>query len=116
MTLKTIILGSVLAVAMATPVLADPIEGTWKRPNGHIVQFASCGAQKFCATAKTGPNAGKSVGVLSATGDGNYKGSLSDPAKGKTYTGKGSINGGTLRVSGCVLGGLICQGENWSRQ
>lgn len=113
---RAILTGAMLLGMMAGPVLADPIEGNWKRPNGHTVTFSACGAKKFCATAKSGPNAGKSVGVLTATGAGTYKGSLSDPSKGKTYTGKGSISGSTLRVSGCVLGGLICQGENWSRQ
>jgi uncharacterized protein (DUF2147 family) len=99
--------------AMTTQALSDPIEGTWKRPTGVIVAFAKCGA-KFCATAKTGPNAGKSVGTLAATAKG-YKGSLTDPTAGKTYSGTASISGGTLKVSGCVLG-FLCKSENWARQ
>jgi uncharacterized protein (DUF2147 family) len=113
MTLKFFIVPATF-LALATAAQADPIEGTWKRPNGNVVAFSKCGA-KFCATAKTGPNAGKSVGSMAANGAG-YKGTLSDPAAGKSYTGKASVSGGTLRVSGCVLGGLICKSENWARQ
>jgi uncharacterized protein (DUF2147 family) len=106
-----IVLAALLGLAAAAH--ADPIEGSWKRPNGVIVAFAKCGA-KFCATAKTGPNAGKSVGVLAASGKG-YKGSLTDPSAGKTYTGSASVAGSTLKMSGCVLG-FLCKNESWARQ
>jgi uncharacterized protein (DUF2147 family) len=113
MTLKPIFMLAAI-ICLPSMALADPIEGSWKRPNGNVVVFAKCGA-KFCATAKTGPNAGKSVGTLAAAG-GGYKGTLSDPAAGKTYTGKATVSGGTMKMSGCVLGGLLCRGENWTKQ
>ncbi|MFC3118541.1 hypothetical protein ACFOHS_11125 [Jhaorihella thermophila] len=25
------------------------------------------------------------------------------------------LNGGTLTVKGCVMGGLICRGQDWTR-
>jgi uncharacterized protein (DUF2147 family) len=101
-------------LALAQVAAADPIEGSWKRPNGGVVAFSKCGA-KFCATAKTAPYSGKSAGALAANGEG-YKGSLIELSTGKTYSGKASITGATLKVSGCVLGGLICKSENWARQ
>jgi autotransporter-associated beta strand protein len=103
-----------MCLGFATAAHADPIEGTWKRPNGVLVAFAKCGA-KFCATAKTGPHAGKSVGSFTPSGAG-YKGSLTDLSADKTYTGKASISGGTLKMSGCVVLGLICKTESWARQ
>lgn len=102
------------ASLFATSAFADPIEGTWKRPNGILVKFSSCGGG-FCATAASGPHAGGSAGKLSPSGGGKYSGSLTDLESGKTYTGSGSISGSTLRVSGCVLG-FLCKSENWSRQ
>jgi uncharacterized protein (DUF2147 family) len=113
MTLKLFIVPATF-LALSAAAQADPIEGSWKRPSGVIVAFAKCGA-KFCATAKTGPNAGKSVGSLAANGKG-YAGTLTDPSAGKSYTGKATIAGGALKVSGCVLGGLVCKSENWAKQ
>ncbi len=113
MTFKLFIIPAAF-LGFAAAAQADPIEGNWKRPNGNLVAFSKCGA-KFCATAKTGPNAGKSVGSMAINGAG-YKGNLADPAAGKSYTGKASISGATLKVSGCVLGGLICKSENWAKQ
>jgi uncharacterized protein (DUF2147 family) len=95
--------------------MADPIEGTFKRPNGILVKIAGCGGS-FCVTAASGPHAGGSAGKLAPVGDGQYKGTLTELETGKTYTGKASISGGTLSVAGCVLAGLLCRSENWVRQ
>jgi uncharacterized protein (DUF2147 family) len=115
MNIKTLLACTVVAVGLITPAMADPIEANWKRPNGIIVKFSKCGGS-FCASPITGPNAGKSAGKMASAGDGAYKGSLTDLENNKTYSGKATISGATLRVSGCVLGGLLCKGENWVRQ
>jgi uncharacterized protein (DUF2147 family) len=112
---KAIIATALVCFTLSTPAWADPIEGDWKRPTGTIIKFSSCG-DGFCAVVQTGKNAGKSAGRLSPNGTGYYKGSLTDIDAGKTYTGKASLTGSTLRVSGCVLGGLFCKSENWARQ
>ncbi len=36
-------------------------------------------------------------------------------SNGKTYAGKGTLSGDTLKMKGCVLGGLICESQTWSR-
>jgi len=38
------------------------------------------------------------------------------PDSDKTYRSKMALNGDTLKVSGCVAGGLICRAQEWSRQ
>jgi uncharacterized protein (DUF2147 family) len=114
MTPKSAIAAAALLAAFTTTAQADPIAGNWKRPNGIIVRFSPCGGS-FCASPITGPNAGKSAGKLAAAGDGKYKGTLTDLENNKTYSGKGSISGSTLTVSGCVLG-FLCRSENWIRQ
>ncbi|MNF02707.1 hypothetical protein D3C80_2018980 [compost metagenome] len=52
---------------------------------------------------------------MSGTG-GSYKGEVNKLDEGKTYTGKASVKGNTLSLSGCVMGGLICKSESLTRQ
>lgn len=93
---------------------ADAIEGNWKRPTGAIVKFQPCGAA-YCAIVQTGEFKGQQAGSMSGKG-GVYRGSLTDLKEKKTYKGKAKINGGTMSMSGCVLGGLICKTEAWVKQ
>lgn len=102
-------------VAGATAASAASMDGMYKRPNGHMVKVSACG-NSFCVTSQTAPNVGRSVGKLTPSGDGKFTGSLTDLSNGKTYSGKARFDGSTLKVSGCVLGGLICKTENWARQ
>ncbi len=114
-TRKTLlILVTTLLASTGTAQAGDPIVGNWKRPNGIIVAFSPCGGS-FCASPVTGPNAGKSAGKLSPTGDGHYKGTLTDLESDKTYTGKGAINGNTLTIAGCMLA-VLCKSESWVRK
>ena len=114
--IRTFILGMTLAASFAAPALAEEgIVGKWKRPNGTIISYASCGTNKFCGTVQTGEYKGKSIGTMSGTG-GSYKGEVNKLDEGKTYTGKASVKGNTLSLSGCVMGGLICKSESLTRQ
>lgn len=109
-----LLIGLAAAASFSLPASAASLAGKWKRPNGVIVQFAPCGSG-FCATALTGPNAGKSVGKLSPAGDNSFKGSLTDPSAGKTYKGTATLSGGSLNMQGCVVWPL-CKSETWSKQ
>jgi uncharacterized protein (DUF2147 family) len=93
---------------------ADPIEGNWRTEAGTTAQISSCGGS-FCIQLKTGVHAGKSIGKLKAAGGSNYTGNITDPANDKTYSGKGALSGNSLRMSGCVFGGLICKSQRWTR-
>ena len=107
---------ALLALTFSAPAFsAEPIEGTWKRnSNGALVKFAPCGGG-YCGTVQSGEHKGKSIGKMSGSG-GKYTGSLTDVAENKTYKGKASISGNVMKLSGCVAGGLICKGENWTKQ
>ncbi|MDJ0932224.1 DUF2147 domain-containing protein [Breoghania sp.] len=49
-------------------------------------------------------------------GDDAWRGKVYNAEDGKTYTGKMELVTNTkLKLSGCVLGGLICKGETWRR-
>ncbi|WP_102957799.1 DUF2147 domain-containing protein [Mangrovicella endophytica] len=111
--------GAAAAIAlMLMPLgaaLADPIEGNWKMPSGYAAKIAPCSGG-YCLTYTSGPFAGKQFGKMQRTGDNAYKGTVTDYTKGgKEYSGKGKIDGGTLSVSGCVLGGLICRSQSLTR-
>ncbi len=111
-----IVTAAAIFTLSAMPALAEePIVGSWKRPNGTIIKYEPCGAGTYCGTVMTGEYKGKSIGSMSGK-DGSYKGKVNKLDEGKTYTGKASVKGNTLSLSGCVMGGLICKSENLARQ
>lgn len=100
-------------IAGAGIASADPIEGTWLRPStGTLVEYASSGSQ-YCGTVLSGDHKGKSIGCMSG-GNGTYSGKVIALDEGKTYTGKASVAGNVMKLSGCVFG--FCKGEDWQRQ
>lgn len=124
----------VLGTAMllwAGAALADPVEGMWKtKPddNGNFgyVQIAPCGAA-FCGTlvqsfdgtgAKmASENIGKRIiWDMVAAGGGSYAdGKVWAPDRDKTYSATMQVTGATLSVSGCILGGMLCRAQAWTR-
>lgn len=114
---RVVMMGLVALAASLAPVAAAQAEGlggNWVRPNGVVVRFSPCGGG-FCATAVTGPNAGKSVGKMSPNGENKFKGSLTDPSAGKTYSGSAKLSGNSLSMQGCVAM-VLCRSETWKRK
>ncbi len=109
--LSAAVLGLVL---LAGTAYADPIEGNWKTEAGSTAAIANCGGA-FCITLKNGEHAGKRIGKMQANGANKYSGEITDPADDKTYSGKATVSGNSLNMKGCVLGGLICRGQTWTR-
>ena len=103
------------ALLSSAAMAADPIEDTWKRPEGTLIQYASAGGDTYCGTVLTGEYANQSIGCLTGS-NGTYQGSVNKLDEGKTYTGKATVTGNILKLSGCVLGGIICKSENLTRQ
>lgn len=105
---------AVVATILLTGVAhADPIVGNWKTEAGSTAMISPCGGS-FCIKLISGNHAGKQIGKMAAAGSG-YSGTITDPNTDKTYKGKASIAGSILKMSGCVLGGLICQSQSWNR-
>lgn len=105
-----------VALAIATgAAMADPIEGAWTTEAGSTARIAACG-DGLCITLRTGPHAGKRIGTFQPAGGGKYTGRITDPSNDKTYTGKGTLSGDSLKLGGCVLGGLICRNQTWTRR
>jgi uncharacterized protein (DUF2147 family) len=108
-------LAPVLILVAAPAVAADPIVGSWRTEAGSTAAVAPCGSG-FCITLRSGQHAGKRIGTVSPAGAGKYSGTIVDPASDKSYSGSATLAGATLRMSGCVLGGLICRTQTWTRR
>ncbi len=92
---------------------AEPIVGKWKTESGELAKIASCGSA-YCIRITTGQFAGKQVGKLTGSGS-QYKGSITDPADDKTYSGSAKVNGASMSLRGCALK-IFCKTQKWKKQ
>lgn len=125
--IKTLMLTAVLALG-AGAALADPVEGIWQTQEDDgayaHVKIAPCGPNfcgKIARTFKGGDeyqseNIGKTLVIdMAAQGDGAYEGQVWRPSNNKIYSGAIALNGDSLKLSGCVAGGLLCSKQTWAR-
>ena len=123
-----IIMLAVTILAFAGGVaMADPLVGTWQTEpvNGAFahVAIAPCGANvcsKIVRTYKDGVeftsrNKGKTPVIdMAPHGGGTYGGLVWRPGNDKIYRGKIALYGDSMRLSGCVAGGLLCSRQTWA--
>lgn len=131
MQMKVLAFAAGFALFAGAALAADPVEGLWQTApddNGKFghVEIAPCGAA-ICGTLMrsfdasgaeiASPNIGRQiVWDMVANGDGSYGGGkVWAPDRDKTYRAKMQLSGDSLAVSGCVLGGIICRAQGWSR-
>lgn len=119
--------------SLTSPAAAQDISGLWLSQTGDTrVRIAPCGGS-YCGTIawvkgnlkdennpsaslKTRPLVGvRMISDMKPTGGGEFAGSLYNYKDGKTYSGKMKAGGDTLTLSGCVLGGLVCRAQTWTR-
>ncbi|AKO95355.1 MAG: DUF2147 domain-containing protein [Marinovum algicola] len=120
---------TVAALTLAAgAALADPAEGVWQtQPDDGAyahVTIAPCG-QRLCGTISrtfkgsseyNSPNKGKQLVMgMTPQGNGKYTGKVWRPSNGKIYNGKMQVSGKTLKMSGCIAGGLLCSSQVWTR-
>lgn len=122
------IAAALVSLAMAGAAWADPVEGTWQTQvdddrYAHV-KMAPCGSAICGVIVKTflngenyaSPNLGKKLVLdMVPEGSGKYKGKVWRPSNGKVYIGKMDVAGNSLKLSGCVAGGLICSKQTWTR-
>jgi uncharacterized protein (DUF2147 family) len=101
-------------IVAGSAMAADPIEGNWKTDSGETAQIAAAGGG-FAITLRTGKYSGKRIGQMQSNGSGKYKGTITDPAEDKTYSGNATIKGNALAMQGCVAV-VFCKTQNWKRQ
>ena len=65
------------------------------------------------------PEAGKAGKTImcgaKAAGPNKWKGTVLNLDDDQKYSGTVTLNGGSLTLSGCVLGGIICKDDTWSK-
>ena len=111
--------------------VADPAIGLWSNPKGSLtVRTRRCGEQ-LCATvvnASAGAKAKAAAAGLPTlvgaelfsdyrpAGAGDWAGTLYVPDRGKRVASRLKADDGrTMKVSGCLLGGLVCKTQTWVR-
>ena len=112
----------------AGAAMADPALGMWKTEvdDGAYahVKMSKCGAgvcgtleKSFNANGEfNSPNKGKQiVRGMTPKGGGAYEGKVWRPSNDKIYIGKMQVSGNSLKLKGCVAGGLLCSSQNWTR-
>lgn len=133
--LGTALLAFGLFTASSTLSIAADAKGDWGRPNGASkIRISSCG-NSLCGKLiwlreprndTQNPDASKRdrslVGVQivqsmkPTSQDNQWKGKVYNAEDGKTYTGFIKLTSANkLKLEGCVMGGLICKGETWTR-
>jgi uncharacterized protein (DUF2147 family) len=137
--MRTSILIAGLLLVGSPAFAADPVQGEWlTQDGGSKVRIGACAGNPslLCGVVSwlpaseakvldsKNPNAQlrkrpilgtQTLSGFKRVAPGKWNGGkLYDPATGKTYSGKVSINpDGTLKVQGCVM--MICEGETWKR-
>ncbi|MGB3246515.1 MAG: DUF2147 domain-containing protein [Sulfitobacter sp.] len=127
--MKTIMTAAAVVAGLASAAwAADPSVGTWKTQidDGAFahVKMAPCGGAICGKITRTFNNTGeyKSANIgktlvidMKPEGGGKYAGKVWRPSNGKIYIGKMAVSGNSLKLSGCVAGGLICSKQTWQR-
>jgi uncharacterized protein (DUF2147 family) len=98
-------------LALGTGAAAAGPVGVWRVADGsaqvHVMP---------CRGALCGSVDGKRVLIdMRPNGANLWAGTIVDVRDGTQYVGKISMQGESLRVEGCVLGGAICGGQTWTR-
>jgi len=107
------------AIPKETAVAAAPVQpattplGVWNtEKNAGMVRIEQCG-QNLCGYAV--PNGEKILVNMKPSGT-RWTGRIHDPDSGKVYDSSIAMKGpNTLRVQGCVFGGIFCGGQTWIR-
>ncbi|AXI51625.1 MULTISPECIES: DUF2147 domain-containing protein [Sulfitobacter] len=127
--MKRTIIAAIVGIGFAgTAMAADPAVGVWKtQPDDGAyahVKMTPCGGA-ICGTIQRTFNAsgeykseniGKQLVIdMKPDGSGKYAGKVWRPSNNKIYIGKMSVAGNSLKLSGCVAGGLLCSKQDWQR-
>ncbi len=118
-----------LGIALAGPVFADPVLGTYQTQPGDSGNYAHveiyecdaniCGVIRKAFDGSGSPIKSDTVGKrmiwgMKPQGAGKYaKGKIWAPDRDKTYSSKMELSGSSLKVSGCVIG--ICRAQTWRK-
>jgi uncharacterized protein (DUF2147 family) len=110
---------SVLSMSFSAQVLAGPV-GEWRIADGSAnVSIRPCGSNLcgFVSWSQEGQNVvGKEVLISMHPNGALWSGTVVNVRDGQKYAARMSMQDDeTLKVEGCVMGGMICGGQKWAR-
>ena len=125
---KAALVVSVLSFSLSSLVRAEgELTGLWNTEKSDegawlTVDIQPCG-DKLCGTiveahkAKDASIVGTEMikGMKKKSDTAYSKGKIYAPDTKKWYKSKMKLKDGSLKVSGCVLGGVICRSQTWTR-
>ncbi len=128
--MKSLLFSALLAIGFAGVAYAEQVNGTWKTEEGDeggylLLKFGPCGAEYCGVITKVVDGNGaaeadsdllgkRMVWGMQDNGDGSYSGGrIWAPDADRTYRSRMAVEGGNLRVSGCV--GPFCRSQTWTR-
>lgn len=111
---------------------APSIYGTWLNPHGSVaVRTGACAQDRLCgiivwanAEAQSDARDGGTARLVGtalledykADGSGGWQGTVFIPDMNKRFYSKiEQVDANTMRLKGCILGGLICKAQLWKR-
>jgi uncharacterized protein (DUF2147 family) len=101
---------------------ASDMMGAWQRDDGIArVKVASCGSvicmtNTFIRPDVTDEKVGERLEFdIKGAGGAALTGTVRDPKTGKSYSAEVTVAGETMTTRGCILGGVICKGQSWTR-
>ena len=129
---------ALVGIVISAPAFASDVFGTWQsqiNDEGNFihVEMAPCAsnADLVCGTIVKAANVDPAKGDkqrqaelvgkimindMAADGANEWDdGTIWAPDDDETYSSKMELDGDVLEVSGCVMGGLICRGQDWTR-
>ncbi len=116
--MMTVAVATGAAVAYVSAAQAGSANGMWLRSNGAHIQAFDCSGGLGLKVVKSPEPAkvGKTIMCgAKKTAENKWKGTVLNLDDGQNYSGYVVLNGNSLTLSGCVLGGLVCKDDTWSR-
>ena len=107
-------------IAVTTAAHAASPYGNWLRPStGGEIRAFKCGGGLGLKVTKSSKSSNVGQTIMcgaKSKGNGRYEGNIKNLDDGQTYSGIVQVNGNALKLSGCVLGGIICKTDTWKRK
>ena len=126
--MKKFLAAAIVAFGFAGAASAQDATGIWQTEVDDgayaYVTISPCGNAVCGVISRTfnssgeyrSENIGRQIVIdMVPQGGGSYEGSVWRPSNDKIYIGKMDVSGNSLRLRGCVAGGLICASQNWTR-
>lgn len=117
-----ILAASLILTASAAHAESPSPQGFWARGDGKAkVKIEPCGGDLCAINTWIKPGTkdekvnDKLVMTVTEATPGHWTGNAFDPQRNLHYRLKMDVADKTMTTSGCVLGGLLCKGVNWTR-